>query len=409
MNATAVAALAPCGIRHVDLDAPLSAVEAAAGEKGVFVIFWKADAPVATLLLVREELPVVPSAIPALAAEAAASQWGTVDRADRTPPQGVLTRSISVVVCTRNRPDDLRTCLTALAACDPPPGEVIIVDNAPDGRATRDAVAAFPFCTYIAEPLKGLSNARNAGVRASRGDIIAFTDDDVVVPPDWIARLASAFADESVGCVTGYVVPADLATGAACVFEVGFGGFGCTMQRRRFEKPFLRGRFINPPEVWKIGAGANMAVRRSALARVGLFDPRLGAGATGCSEDSEFWFRLLNAGIACQYEPRIHVTHRHRHDAGALKRQLRAYARGHAMALFIQFLQDRNPKVFARYFYVLPKFFARSTLSSLRIGDWLGLSLTWQRILGHIEAPFLALAWLPRKGPPPLSQHGDQA
>src|SRR5438034_287760 len=73
--------------------------------------------------------------------------------------------------------------------------------------------------------------------------------------------------------------------------------------------------------VWRIGCGANMAFRRAAFAKVGLFDTRLGAGASGCSEDSELWYRLLATGGVCHYEPSAVVYHYHRSDWSSLRRQ----------------------------------------------------------------------------------------
>src|SRR5690349_17754111 len=105
---------------------------------------------------------------------------------------------ISVVVCTFNRARSLGRSLNALLALKPPPGgyELIIVDNnSRDGtaevvaRASSQRGASAPPVRYIFEPAQGLSRARNAGVRAARGRILAFTDDDTLVPPDWLLQL----------------------------------------------------------------------------------------------------------------------------------------------------------------------------------------------------------------------------
>jgi len=97
-----------------------------------------------------------------------------------------------------------------------------------------------------------------------------------------------------------------------------------------------------PLPVWRIGAGANMAFSRNVFSRIGLFDERLGAGASGCSEDSEFWYRMLAAGMAIAYQPRAVVWHSHRVDRDAFGSQMKQYMRGHVAALLVQFEKHRH-------------------------------------------------------------------
>jgi GT2 family glycosyltransferase len=396
--------LAPCAVRHVRAAAPFPAIEADPGLRAVYAVFWRDGRPLGGRVLVAGELPVPAPAVPALAADAMVrvTPEAALPAGDAPAPSDV-----SVVVCTRDRPDDLRRCLAALALCEPAPREVIVVDNAPAGAAA--VVAGFPGVVCLPEPAPGLSNARNAGVRAARGAIVAFTDDDVEVAPDWIARLVAPFADPAVACVTGLVLPADLSTPAACFFEFAAGGLGKRFDRKRFDPGFLReGPRLKAPEVWRIGAGANMAVRRDAFARVGLFDPRLGAGASGCSEDSELWFRLLAAGDACFYEPAAVVAHHHRADMAALARQMRAYARGHVVALFVQHRRDREPAHLVRAFLTLPRYFLKLAWRDWLAGDRAGRRLALVQLRGALEGPFAALRWLRRPGPPRLTDAGDR-
>jgi GT2 family glycosyltransferase len=401
------AGLAPCGIRHVDLDAPLGPLTAAVGERAVYAVFWRQGRPVGWRLMLAGELPAPASATPAVAADAAGKSaaldgWDAAPAADARP-------SVSVVVCTRDRPHDLRRCLASLLACDPPPEEIIVVDNAPQGPETSAVVRGAGRARYVSEPRPGLSHARNAGVRAATGDVIAFTDDDVEAPRDWIARLAAPFAEPEVACVTGFVIPAVLETEAACLFEFEIGGFGHETTRRRFDAAFLRRGWWRSPDVWKIGAGANMAIRRDAFAEVGLFDPRLGAGASGCSEDSEFWFRLLRAGRVCRYDPAAVVYHHHRADRPALARQLRAYARGHSVALFAEFAQDRRICHLVRAFAIMPVHHLRMGFRAALRGDRTRLALIAPQLRGCLEGPFSALRWMRRPGPPPLTPQGTGA
>jgi GT2 family glycosyltransferase len=399
------AQLAPCGIRHVPLDAPPRALERAPHENGLYLVVWADGCPVGYRILVRSELPVPGPALSVLIADAAAAHLAAP--ASRAGPREGERRSVSVVVCTRDRPEDLRRCLASIAACDPRPAEVIVVDNAPSTDATSALVREFPQVRYLREPRPGLSHARNAGARAASGDVVAYTDDDVEVRPDWVGSLAGPFADPSVACVTGIVIPADLGSAAACTFEFDVGGFGRELAARRFDAGFLRRRWWQSPDVWQIGAGANMAIRRSALAQVGLFDTRLGAGASGCSEDSELWFRLLRAGLACHYDPGVVVFHHHRSDRASLHRQLRDYTRGHVVALFVQFGQDREVRHLARAFAVMPWYYVRSGLRAWRHGDRDRLAVVAQQLKGCLAGPIHALRLLRPYSRPRLVQ-GDQ-
>ena len=107
---------------------------------------------------------------------------------------GVDASDVSVVICTRDRPDALVRALEALSAQCAPPGEIVVVDNAPSDDATRDVVASAPGVRYVLEPRPGLSVARNTGIRASRGGVIAFTDDDAEPHRAWTGQVARAMA-----------------------------------------------------------------------------------------------------------------------------------------------------------------------------------------------------------------------
>lgn len=273
--------------------------------------------------------------------------------------------NVSVIVCTRDRPDTLKDCLRSLQALDPPPLEILVVDNAPRSDATYQIVAQIPGIRYVKEPQPGLSAARNRGIRESKGSILAFTDDDVRVHPQWTARLQQAFSEPHTMAVTGLVLPTQLETPSQLIFEKGFGGFGQGYQRKVFDSPFfdsLKGRGV---PVWKLGAGANMAFRRSVFEQVGEFDDRLGAGRSGCSEDSELWYRILAEGGCCQYEPRAVVYHTHRGDMASLQQQMYQYMRGHITALLIQFEHYHHWGNLRRLTIALPRYYLRRTLARL--------------------------------------------
>jgi SAM-dependent methyltransferase/GT2 family glycosyltransferase len=202
-------------------------------------------------------------------------------------------------------------------------------------------------------------------VREATGELLAFVDDDVEVDPRWLTSLRSAFADPDVMAVTGLVLPAELETEAQVAFENVFGGFGQGFEPVRYDRDFLRASVGRGMPVWKIGAGANMAIRRVAIDLVGEFDERLGAGAAGCSEDSEFWYRLIAEGWACRYEPDSVVFHYHRRDTAALTGQIHDYMRGHTAALFVQFARFGHRGNLRRALLALPNHFAKRGLREL--------------------------------------------
>lgn len=273
--------------------------------------------------------------------------------------------SVSVIVCTRDRPEALKNCLRSLQALNPPPLEILVVDNAPRSDATYQLVTQMPHIRYVKEPQAGLSAARNRGIRESNGSILAFTDDDVIVHPHWTAWLQQAFHETHIMAVTGLVLPTHLETESQLVFEKGFGGFGQGYRPKIFDSLFFETMKGHGVPVWKLGAGANMAFRRSIFEQVGEFDERLGAGRSGCSEDSELWYRILAEGGCCQYQPKATVYHTHRADLASLKQQMYQYMRGHVAALLIQFERYQHWGNLRRLTIALPRYYLRRTLSRI--------------------------------------------
>ncbi len=303
---------------------------------------------------------VEPAPAPSLdAVRALVEPLGELDARAGAPRDGGA--SVTLAICTRDRPDAVERCLRGLDEAAPRPDEVLVVDNAPQVAATRDLLERFPGVRYLPEPRPGLSAARNAAVRAATGDVLAFVDDDVVVHPRWLVPLRAAFADPDVMAVTGLVLPAELETEAQVAFETAYGGLGLGSEPARYDGRFLKETVSYGMPAWTIGAGANMAVRRAAFDLVGDFDERLGAGAAGCSEDSEFWYRLIAEGWACVYEPDSVVFHEHRRESTALTRQIQDYTRGHMAALFVQFARFRHAGNLRRALLALPNYFVKRT------------------------------------------------
>jgi cellulose synthase/poly-beta-1,6-N-acetylglucosamine synthase-like glycosyltransferase len=219
--------------------------------------------------------------------------------------------AVTVVVCSRDRPERLAAALGALRGALRPGDRAIVVDSASTGPQTGEtARAAGLKCVRVDRP--GLSRARNAGVREADTEIVAFTDDDCSPAPGWLERLSSPFDDPAVGFVTGRV-------GAG-----GASGPGGSVLDRAAPEVF-RGR----RDPAGIGHGANMAFRRSALVELGPFDERLGAGsALRSGEDADMFFRCLEAGWTGVYVPGARITHDQWRDPRELVRLRYGYGLG---------------------------------------------------------------------------------
>ena len=213
--------------------------------------------------------------------------------------------TISLIICTRNRAEPLSRCLAAVAAIvHDDYWELVVVDNgSTDG--TLAVIRSFAkiqdlHVVAVSQPVPGLSNARNAGVAAARGDLILFTDDDCYVAPNHLDAARAAFADPAIGFVTGRVRLFDPDDALVTINE-------STVPERFPARAFLATGLVK---------GANLGFRRTALDRIApagqVFDPLLGAGARfPAGEDSDAAQRVALAGWAGAYDPAMVVFHHH--------------------------------------------------------------------------------------------------
>ena len=242
---------------------------------------------------------------------------------------------VSVIICTRDRPAHVARCLQSLTRLSCIPREIIVVDNAPKSDDTQKATAQFPEVKYYREARPGLDIARNAGVRLAEASIVAFIDDDVTIHQHCMYWIWKTFRDGNISAMTGLVLAASLDTKAQVLFEQQW-RFNRGYEDKVYDAAFFNSTFAQGPPVWQIGAGANMAFRKSIFSEVGYFDERLDVGAAGCNGDSELWFRILAKGHSIAYNPRVIVWHEHRKDMQGLRKQLYGYMRGFTVAALIQ-------------------------------------------------------------------------
>lgn len=262
---------------------------------------------------------------------------------------------LSVVVATRERPGSLARCLDSLLALDYPSLEIIVVDNAPLTRTTAELVTTryAGRVAYATEPRRGLANAHNRGLAAATGEVIAFTDDDVVVHREWASALIEAFRlRPRAGCVTGLIMPAELETRPQAMLE----------RRGAFAKGFrltehhadVRGTHpLFPFTAGRLGSGANMAFRADVLRAAGGFDPALGTGtAARGGDDLLAFFRTAVDGNSIVYQPAALVWHHHRKEPGALAQQ--AFGYGVGLGAYLAAAVAREPRTVFRLLRKLP-------------------------------------------------------
>lgn len=297
---------------------------------------------------------------------------------------------VSVVIATHDRADSLARCLDSLIAQTYQSFEIVVVDNAPSTYQTADLIAARyagpRAVRYVRENIPGLGRAHNAGLANLSSEFALFTDDDVIVDPNWVAAMAANFDQAGrVGCVTGLILPAELDTRAQFWTER-HGGFGKGFARKVFDLagnrqpgtlfPFTAGQF---------GSGANMAFRTEALRQIGGFDSALGAGTLARGgDDLASFYAVLQAGFQIVYEPRALVWHHHRRGEEGMRRQ--AFGYGMGLGAYLTKVVVEDPSAALRLARALPAGIAHmagpSSPKNQRLpGDYPG-SLVWRERLG---------------------------
>ncbi len=263
---------------------------------------------------------------------------------------------LSVVVCTRNRPELLRRCLEALAG-HKGAFEVLVVDQG-DTPAPIPGDLRF---RHLPHHERGLAAGRNAGVRAAAGNVIAFLDDDAVPDSGYIPALEKCFEEDA------QVVAA---AGRILALEDG--------------RPYARVHDGTPRHLgqrdWLRFLGGNFAIRRAVFDEIGPFDERFGAGRRWASgEETDYFFRMMYWNCRIAYVPAA-VVHHPREPVDRAPRELRqkllAYGRGQG-ALFARHLVDfANYQMLATLVWALTK-------PCLRVVQY-ALTLRWHRTLLHV-------------------------
>ena len=217
---------------------------------------------------------------------------------------------ISVVVCSYNGERTIRECLEGLFDLEYPDYEVIVVD---DGSTDATAAIAGEYdLRLIRTENRGLSNARNTGMEAATGEIVAYLDDDAHPDPHWLTYLAAGFlSTEHVGIGGPNVAPPDDGTIADCVANAPGGPVHVLLSDQEAEHI----------------PGCNMAFRKTCLQAIGGFDPQFRVAG----DDADICWRLRQEGWTLGFSPAAMVWHHRRNSVGAYLRQQRGYGRADAM------------------------------------------------------------------------------
>jgi GT2 family glycosyltransferase len=380
-------------IFDLDLDALPSSIDVDEPYTKALFLIRRAGVPIAKFQLpavagsidMREfREAVADGALSAIAEDRARRMLGLDEEA-----LGPSPISATVVVCTRERPDDLKKCLDSLMALPQDGQEYLVVDNRPATDATREVVERYPSVRYAREDRRGLDAGRNRAIAEARGEVIAFIDDDAVADANWLRGLLSPFRDPLVQCVTGLTMPLELETQAQEMFE-SMAGFS----RRGFSRRVFQSPETSPLATGDIGAGANMAIRRSVADKIGLFDWALDAGTKSESGgDHEYFTRILRAGYRIVYEPRALNWHRHRRSWEELRKAMYGYGVGVYAAWTRSLLVEREWGVIRRAFGWFRHDQAPKLLKALFRNDpRMPRDLLWAELKGCWRGPWSYLA-----------------
>ncbi len=220
--------------------------------------------------------------------------------------------TITIIIATRNRAPLLAATLDALTKLERPgvPFEVLVVDNgsiddtrAVVAQAARDTGVPIG---YVTEATPGKSHALNTAVARAHGDLLVFTDDDVLPLPGWLAAYVRSFTETDADFAAGRVLPLWEAPAPAWLSPDLYGALSIVDGGTR------RARLVKGAADFIMPIGANMAVRRRVFDRVGGWNPDLGKlqGTLRTGEDHEFMLKMIAAGFTGVYEPEACVRHR---------------------------------------------------------------------------------------------------
>lgn len=218
-------------------------------------------------------------------------------------PEGSTDPSISVIVPTYNRDDELCALLNALFRQSYPAFEIVVVDQSESHSIETDEflrqlhAAGQIRLVQLSHP--STTRARNAGMAAANGEIFIFCDDDVVVERRFVEQHAGAYRDSTTYGVTGRIVEINKA--------MDLGKVGSPTGRMQSNGFCSMGFGRDVPADVEVMMGGNMSFRRSVYETIGVFDPAF--TGTAFREEFDFSYRAHRAGFRLRFDPAIEIQH----------------------------------------------------------------------------------------------------
>lgn len=218
---------------------------------------------------------------------------------------------ISVIIPARNEAGSITACLSSLLSQDIDEDfEIVVVDNG-SSDATAELVSSFPV-RLVPEPRPGRSTARNAGIRAARGDVLAFTDADCVPRTSWLRELLRGSSDPGCGCFVGEITMSEPSN---------------IISRYCHDRELIcQLRLLS--QTMPVAATGNIAYRREVFGTIGLFDEAFTFGEDG----DLFWRMVRSERFRYRYNPDAVVAHRHPARLGEFIR--RSFHEGEGLTRF---------------------------------------------------------------------------
>ncbi|MBD2247159.1 glycosyltransferase [Nostoc sp. FACHB-888] len=221
---------------------------------------------------------------------------------------------VSVVVCAYNAERTMDSCLASLKKLNYPNYEVIVVNDGSRDR-TLEITQRYDYVRLINQENKGLSVARNVGMAAATGEIVAYTDSDCMVDPDWLTYLVVKFLSSDVAAVGGpNLSPPEDSLVPACVAV----------------SPGVPTHILLSDEVAEHIAGCNMAFRREILEEINGFNPIFRTAG----DDVDICWRLQDKGYTIGFSPTAIVWHFRRNTVAAYLKQQQGYGKAEALVYF---------------------------------------------------------------------------
>ncbi len=276
---------------------------------------------------------------------------------------------VSILMCTRNRPEDLKKALPGVLAQDYPDYEVVLIDQSTNDESetwVRENYGANSRLRFTRTPTVGLSIARNLALTEARSDICAFTDDDCAVPPHWLSNVVRVYREhpETHILFSPVHIPQEMHHRTDL-------NFPCLY--------FEDDRTLEKGEIF--GMGANMSLRKSFWEAAGPFDAMLGPGTPLPGSDEHDWlYRAHLAGAVIRLEPHNSIEHFAWRDRDLWNKLSRTYAYGDA-AFAMKHLRCGDYRMIGMLAERLGRMGARCVLRILQRNP--GYTYEWNYVAGY--------------------------